>query len=91
MSVFIQIFKKLLFYFFRKQHFFIYLLITIFKIQLLDTADSIMKIMMLSLSLSLSLSISIQFKCALLAWQKLYICIAKAIAAGLLTNSAYMY
>ncbi len=43
-------------------------------------------------TLSLSLSISqFQFKCALLAWQKLYICIAKAIAAGLLTNSAYMY
>ncbi len=40
---------------------------------------------------ALFLSISIQFKCALLAWQKLYICIAKAIAAGLLTNSAYMY
>ncbi len=44
-----------------------------------------------SLSLSLSLSLSIfQFKCALLAWQKLYICIAKAIAAGLLTSSAHL-
>ncbi len=31
-----------------------------------------------------------QFKCALLAWQKLYICIAKATAAGLLTNSAHL-
>ncbi len=30
-----------------------------------------------------------QFKCALLAWQKLYTCIAKAIAAGLLTSSAH--
>ncbi len=31
-----------------------------------------------------------QFKCALLAWQKLYICIAKAIADGLLTSSAHL-
>ncbi len=30
------------------------------------------------------------FKSALLAWQKLYICIAKAIAAGLLTSSAHL-
>ncbi len=45
----------------------------------------------LKVSLSLSLSLSIfQFKCALLAWQKLYICIAKAIAAGLLTSSAHL-
>ncbi len=45
----------------------------------------------LSLSLSLSLnSIQFKFKCALLAWQKLYICIAKAIAAGLLTSSAHL-
>ncbi len=42
------------------------------------------------LSLSLSLSLNFQFKCALLAWQKLYICIAKAIAAGLLTSSAHL-
>ncbi len=46
------------------------------------------KSLSLCLSLALSVSLSIQFKCALLAWQKLYICIAKAIAAGLLTNSA---
>ncbi len=48
----------------------------------------------LSLSPHLSLSLSntqfqFQFKCALLAWQKLYFCIAKAIAAGLLTSSAH--
>ncbi len=41
----------------------------------------------LSLSLNSIFNFSIQFKCALLAWQKLYICIAKAIAAGLLTNT----
>ncbi len=35
-----------------------------------------------SLSLSLSLSISIQFKCALLAWQKLYICMPKQLQLG---------
>ncbi len=36
-----------------------------------------------SLSLSLSqFQFQFQFKCALLAWQKLYSCIAKAIAAG---------
>ncbi len=51
----------------------------------------VIKDMFKSLSLSLSLSLSIfQFKCALLAWQKLYICIAKAIAAGLLTSSAHL-
>ncbi len=43
-----------------------------------------------SVCLSLSLSLNFQFKCALLAWQKLYICIAKAIAAGLLTSSAHL-
>ncbi len=41
-------------------------------------------------SLSLSLSLNFSIKCALLAWQKLYICIAKAIAAGLLTSSAHL-
>ncbi len=42
-------------------------------------------------SIQFQFQFQFQFKCALLAWQKLYICIAKAIAAGLLTNSAYMY
>ncbi len=42
-------------------------------------------------SLSLSpLSSFFNLSCALLAWQKLYICIAKAIAAGLLTSSAHL-
>ncbi len=44
---------------------------------------------LVTLSLSRSLT-QFQFKCALLAWQKLYICIAKAIAAGLLTSSAHL-
>ncbi len=56
-----------------------------------DNFFLVIKDMFKSLSLSLSLSLSIfQFKCALLAWQKLYICIAKAIAAGLLTSSAHL-
>ncbi len=54
-----------------------------------DNFFLVIKDMFKSLSLSLSLSI-FQFKCALLAWQKLYICIAKAIAAGLLTSSAHL-
>ncbi len=44
-------------------------------------------------SLSLSLSLSSQFfNLSVLYWhdKKLYICIAKAIAAGLLTSSAHL-
>ncbi len=35
-------------------------------------------------------NLNFNLKCALLAWQKRYICIVKAIAAGLLTNSAHL-
>ncbi len=52
-----------------------------------DNFSLVIKDMFKSLSLSLSI---FQFKCALLAWQKLYICIVKAIAAGLLTSSAHL-
>ncbi len=43
-----------------------------------------------SIQTSLFLSRS-QFKCALLAWQKQKICISKAIATGMVTNSAHVY
>ncbi len=66
------------------------------NIQQLKKSKEIFSSLSLSLSLSLSHSLTLslnfnfQFKCALLAWQKLYICIAKAIAAGLLTSSAHL-
>ncbi len=76
-------------------NFFWWLKICLNKIYPLPSSSSLSLLLSLSLSPSLSLSLSLslsifQFKCALLAWQKLYICIAKAIAAGLLTSSAHL-